>query len=174
MPPCSRKDSGESSACIKPLPACCHPLDAARVNYALMPAGVGMGQTTLKYESDRFESAVRVGAKRQSAIAAQKTLVATGQMGVSSPSSSSCDVVILSKLDSSDAISAKALRCVELIVPKDQVLGYTTSNWRNYRGDYTAYQPAPAKAPMTVKVIADETTAKAGEKAAVSVVSMRQ
>ena len=61
MPPCSRKDSGESSACIKPLPACCHPLDAARVNYALMPAGVGMGQTTLKYESDRFESAVGDG-----------------------------------------------------------------------------------------------------------------
>jgi len=33
-----------------------------------MSAGVGMRQTTLKYESDRFESTVGVRAKRQSTI----------------------------------------------------------------------------------------------------------
>ncbi|ACR32855.1 hypothetical protein [Burkholderia glumae] len=104
----------------------------------------------------------------------QKTLVTTERIGVNRPSSVFCDAVLLSSVDSSDAISEKALRCVELIVPKDQVLGYTMSKWRNYRGEYTAYQPGPPKTPMVVKVIADERTAKGAETAVASAVSKIQ
>jgi hypothetical protein len=105
---------------------------------------------------------------------AVKTLLATSQMGSNSPSSKFCDGLLLSQLESSDAISAKALRCVELVVPKDQVLGYTKSNWRNYRGEYTAYQPGRAKAPMVVEVIADEPIRTTSGKAAISAVSTKQ
>ncbi|QCX47884.1 hypothetical protein [Ralstonia pseudosolanacearum] len=85
-----------------------------------------------------------------------QTLTATGQMGSNSLSAKKCDEVLLSQLQSSDAVDAKALRCVVLVVPKDQVLGYTKANWRTYRGEYTAYQPGPAKIPAVVKVISDE------------------
>lgn len=107
---------------------------------------------------------------RERASLVPKTLMTSEQMGVNSPASASCDTVLVSNLDSSDAINARALRCVDLIVPKDQILGYTTSRSRNYRGNYTTYQPAPAKTPMTVRVIGDNVGAS-GDKAALSVAS---
>lgn len=83
------------------------------------------------------------------------SLVATSQMRANSPSAKFCDSVLLSQLDSTDAIHAVSLRCVELVVPKDQVFGYTKSNWRSYRGEYTAYRPGTAKEVMAVKVSGD-------------------
>ncbi|MET2477045.1 hypothetical protein [Ralstonia pseudosolanacearum] len=88
---------------------------------------------------------------------AVRTLLATEQMGPNSSSAKKCDELLLSQLQSSDAINAKALRCVVLVIPKDQVSGYTKANWRTYRGDYTAYQPGPAKAPTVVRVLSSET-----------------
>lgn len=103
-----------------------------------------------------------------------KTLVATSQMGAGSPAANFCDKLLLSKLDSTDAIDAHALRCVELVVPKDQVLGYSKENWRNYRGEYTAYQPGPAKAPLTVSVVDSKSITADSKKAVVSVVTTAQ
>jgi len=80
-----------------------------------------------------------------------KTLVSTRLIGVNGPSAEFCDNVLLSKVDESDAIDKKSLRCIELIVPKDQVLGYSTASWRNYRGKYTAYLPGLPKDPTIVK-----------------------
>jgi len=66
-----------------------------------------------------------------------------------------CDAVLLSQVVPSDPVDAKALRCIELVVPKEQVFGYTTSSTRSYRGSYTEYLQGPARAPMVVKLILD-------------------
>ncbi|OAI75052.1 hypothetical protein RSP797_00160 [Ralstonia solanacearum] len=85
-----------------------------------------------------------------------RTLVATQQMGPKSSAAERCDKLLVSQLQSNDTINAKSLRCVVLVVPKDQVLGYTKANRRTYRGEYSAYEPSPAKAPAVVKVISGE------------------
>lgn len=86
-----------------------------------------------------------------------RTLLATQQMGPNSSAAEKCDKLLVSQLQSSDVANVKALRCVVLVVPKDQVLGYTKANWRTYRGEYTAYEPSPAKAPAVVRVLSNET-----------------
>ncbi|MGE1001447.1 hypothetical protein [Ralstonia pseudosolanacearum] len=85
-----------------------------------------------------------------------RTLVATKQMGPKSSAAEKCDKLLVSQLQSNDVINAKSLRCVVLVVPKDQVLGYTKANGRTYRGEYSAYEPLPTKAPAVVKVISGE------------------
>ncbi|API73550.1 hypothetical protein AC251_02670 [Ralstonia pseudosolanacearum] len=85
-----------------------------------------------------------------------RTLVATQQMGPNSSAAEKCDKLLVSQLQSSDVANVKALRCVVLVVPKDQVLGYTKANLRTYRGEYTAYEPSPAKAPAVVRVLSSE------------------
>ncbi|MBB6580363.1 hypothetical protein [Ralstonia solanacearum] len=85
-----------------------------------------------------------------------RTLVATQQMGPKSSAAEKCDKLLVSQLQSNDTINAKSLRCVVLVVPKDQVLGYTKANRRTYRGEYSAYEPSPTKAPAVVKVISGE------------------
>lgn len=87
---------------------------------------------------------------------AVRTLVATRQMELSSSAAGSCDKLLVSKLQSGDAINDKTLRCVVLVVPKDQMLGYTKAGARTYRGEYTAYEPPQAKAPAVVKIVNGE------------------
>ncbi|MHA6853497.1 hypothetical protein [Ralstonia pseudosolanacearum] len=87
---------------------------------------------------------------------AVRTLVATRQMELSSSTAGNCDKLLVSKLQSSDAVNAKTLRCVVLVVPKDQMLGYTKAGTRTYRGEYTAYDPPRAKAPAVVRIISGE------------------
>ncbi|MBX9432258.1 hypothetical protein KY487_23765 [Ralstonia pseudosolanacearum] len=90
-----------------------------------------------------------------------RTLMATKQMGPSSSAARKCDKLLVSQLQSNDTIDAKSLRCVVLVVPKDQVLGYTKANGRTYRGEYSAYEPSPTKAPAVVKVISGESSVAA-------------
>lgn len=91
------------------------------------------------------------------ALRPEKTLMATRQMGPKSSAAQACDKLLVSQLEPNDAIKAPALRCVVLVIPKDQVFGYTKAGARTYRGGYTAYEPPSAKAPAVVKVVADQT-----------------
>lgn len=102
------------------------------------------------------------------------TLVANSLMGSSSPSAKFCDKSLLSNISSTDAIKVDALRCVELVVPKDQVLGYSKVSWRNYRGEYTAYRPGPIKPPAAVNVTTSSAAEKRGVAAAVSAATTSQ
>lgn len=101
------------------------------------------------------------GAARQSSSKVQvpqavMPLMATPQMDEKSSSAKFCDALLASQLEPNDEISRRGLRCVKLVVPKEQVFGYSTEKWRSYRGGYTAYRPGPAKAPMTVQVLREE------------------
>lgn len=102
-----------------------------------------------------------------------RTLIATKQMGLESISAKKCDALLLSQLQSSDTIEAKALRCIVLVVPKDQVQGYIKGNMRNYRGDYTAYLTGPAKGPTLVKVM-DSEPKEASKKFVAAIVDSRK
>lgn len=77
-----------------------------------------------------------------------RTLVTTKKMETNDLSAMKCDELLLSRLESNDVIDPTALRCVVLVIPKDQVLGYTKASSRTYQGGYTAYQPGPAKAAV--------------------------
>ncbi|AXW61549.1 hypothetical protein CJO94_05850 [Ralstonia solanacearum] len=101
----------------------------------------------------------------------EKTLMATRQMGPKSSAAQACDKLLVSQLESSDAIKAPALRCVVLVIPKDQVFGYTKAGARTYRGGYTAYEPPSAKAPAVVKVVTDQSDTQ-GKSAAASTVQI--
>lgn len=83
--------------------------------------------------------------KPKTAESQKNSLVAMTQMGLKSASAQRCDRLLLSQLEPGDATNVKALRCVELIVPRDQVAGYTVSSFRTYSGGYTAYQSAGLK-----------------------------
>ncbi|GJG96833.1 hypothetical protein [Cupriavidus pauculus] len=67
------------------------------------------------------------------------TLIAIRHMGRKSAAAKTCDPLLLDQLESSDPVQADALRCIQLIVPKDQVLGYTKSQARTYKGNYSGY-----------------------------------
>lgn len=71
-------------------------------------------------------------------------------MGADSESATRCDKVLLSRLELTDPIKQAALRCVKLVVAKDEVYGHTAAGRGTYRSAYTAYLPGPAKGPTVV------------------------
>lgn len=62
-----------------------------------------------------------------------------------------CDSIFLSQLTSEDPIKPSNLRCVAFMVPKDQVVGYTTTRSRTYRSFYSGYKVGPEKDPTVVR-----------------------
>ncbi|QTB44328.1 hypothetical protein J3J51_00170 [Burkholderia pseudomallei] len=84
------------------------------------------------------------------AMSSSTTLLAPHGMGADSESATRCDKVLLSRLELTDPIKQAALRCVKLVVAKDEVYGHTAAGRGTYRSAYTAYLPGPAKGPTVV------------------------
>lgn len=80
------------------------------------------------------------------------TLLAPDGMGADSESAKRCDKVLLSRLELTDPIKQAALRCIKLVVAKDEVYGHTAAGRDTYRSAYTAYLPGPAKGPTVVRL----------------------
>lgn len=91
--------------------------------------------------------------KNKDSLRALQVPATTNQVAPSPIANKDCDKLLLSKLQSIDSITEKTLRCVVLVVPKDQVFGYTKAGTRSYRGGYTIYQAAPADLPKQVRLI---------------------
>lgn len=92
---------------------------------------------------------------REEAQQTANSLSTTGPIMTNASSAMQCDDLLLSRLKASDTIDPKALRCIVLVIPKDQVQGYTKASSRTYRGGYTAFQPGPARSTTVIKVIGD-------------------
>lgn len=61
-----------------------------------------------------------------------------------------CDRSLWGELN--DEVRKSELTCVHLVVPKDQVSGYTPAGNRSYRGDYTQYILGLPKAPTIIRL----------------------
>lgn len=59
-----------------------------------------------------------------------------------------CDQLLMERLNASDPSKARALACVRLSVPKEQVLGNTMNGFATYSGDFSQYIHA-ASASLT-------------------------
>ena len=80
-----------------------------------------------------------------------------------------CDPLLESQLTDEDI---KVLRCIELVVPKDQVVGYAVAGRRTYQGGYTLYQLPPLKEPTVVKLVGAEVAHLDTQKATVLAASV--
>ncbi|MDE1713571.1 hypothetical protein PWG14_13435 (plasmid) [Chromobacterium amazonense] len=61
---------------------------------------------------------------------------------------SKCDELLLSQIDAGSSTTRESLRCKVLVLPKDQIAGYTKSGTRSYNGNYTSYLPNLNKKPI--------------------------
>lgn len=74
--------------------------------------------------------------KEKSALEGQILTTKTAEM-----TPSKCDELLLSQIDARSPTTRESLRCKVLVLPKDQIAGYTKSGTRSYNGNYTYYLP---------------------------------